>query len=273
LAALITGAAALVVGVPISLGTLGIVGGIVGVVLGIVGLRRVARDGFGSKGLAAGGIAVSVVAVLAGGALLSVLGLDAVRGFERGYEEAAAQALADDPPADDGPTDGFPTDDSPGEQTDIPLDQMNPDGEWLDMPTSALGLGEPATVGAYTVTVTAIDLSANRAVQDMHARNLAPFGRYVMATLSVTYRGMSEGNPLDDLIASYPGADDYIYDETSCTAVTKRPVAAVGTLEMDQTVEYDICLDVPIGAIDEPRILVHDIQDKWWPAKAWLATE
>jgi hypothetical protein len=269
---------ALVLGAPISVGTLGIVGGLVGLVLGIVGLRRVARDGVGRKGLAIGGIAVSVVAMVVGGVLLSVLGLNFLRGFERGWDQASAEAEGDAPQGDDEPTGGSPDNDSPNNEspsstTDIPPDQMNPDGEWVDMPISALGLGEPATVGAYTVTVTAIDLNASSAVMDMHGRNPVPYGRYVLATLSVTYRGMSEGTPVDDLVASYPGADDYIYDETTCGAVTARPVAAIGSLDMDETVEYDICLDVPIAAIDEPRILVHDVQDTWWAAKAWLAAD
>jgi hypothetical protein len=277
LAALITGAVALVLGAPISLGTLGIVGGLVGLVLGIVGLRRVARDGVGGKGLAIGGIAVSVVAVLAGGVLLTVLGPDFLRGFERGFErgwdQASTEAQGDATQADDELPADSPENDAPDSTTGIPLDQMNPDGEWVDMPISALGLGEPATVGAYTVTITAIDLNASSAVMDTHRRNPLPYGRYVMATLSATYRGMSEGTPVDDLVASYPGADDYIYDETTCGAVTARPVAAIGSLDMGETVEYDICFDVPIAAIDEPRILVHDIQDERWAAKAWLAAD
>lgn len=92
-----------------------------------------------------------------------------------------------------------------------------------------------------------------------------------MATVSVTYQGPAEGSPLDDLIVSYPGTDNYLYDETTCGAVTTRPVMAVGTLAFDETAEYDVCLDVYPEAIGQLRVLVHDLTTEGWEAKLWSA--
>ncbi len=172
-------------------------------------------------------------------------------------------------PADQ-PADPVPDEPSDG-TANLPAEAMNPDGEWEDMPHFALQLGQDAIIGDYKVTVIAIELDADAAMAAASPRNPPPYGQYVMATVSVTYRGTSEGTPLNDLIVSYPATDNYIYDETSCAAVTARPVMSVGTLALDETAEYDVCLDVYPEAIGQPRVLVHDLTTEGWEAKLWSA--
>lgn len=258
---MITGASSLIIGIPVSIGALGVVGGIVGIGLGIAGLRRAGTAGLGGKSLAAWGVTVSAIAVVAGGALLATLGPSLVDGFARGVE----QGMPAGQPADPVP---YATSDGPAK---LPAEAMNPDGEWEDMPHFALQLGQDAIIGDYKVTVIAIELDADATMAAASPRNPPPFGQYVMATVSVAYRGVSEGTPLDDLMVSYPATDNYIYDETSCAAVTARPVSNVGTLALDETVEYDVCLDVYPESIGQPRVLVHDMTSESWDAKMWSA--
>jgi hypothetical protein len=67
--ALVFGVAALVSALTAILASVGLVLGIVGIVLGVVGLRMAARPGVTGRGVALGGLVLSVLAVLLGLAL------------------------------------------------------------------------------------------------------------------------------------------------------------------------------------------------------------
>ena len=243
-AALITGLLALTIGNAMSLGVLGVIGGVVGLALGIVGLLRARRLAVGSAGQAVGGIVASALAGVVGVAIAAV---------------AIPDLMSD-------PADGQ---DFAGSVNQAPAEWMNPDGEWAGMPRGSLALGQRATINDYSVAVVAIELDADDAIAAAHPRNSPPYGQFVMVTLAVSNRSVAARNPLDDLMASYPGTDNYIYDETSCGARTPRPVSEVGTLELDEAAEYDVCIDVPRYAIGAPRVLVHDLSSAYWDARMW----
>jgi len=67
--ALVFGVLALFSVLIVILAPVGLVFGVIGLILGVVGLRRARRPGITGKGVAAGGLVLSVVAVLLGGCL------------------------------------------------------------------------------------------------------------------------------------------------------------------------------------------------------------
>jgi hypothetical protein len=67
--ALVFGLSALLSVLTLILGPLGIVLGIIGIILGVLGIRNAKRPGVTGKGVAIGGIVLSIIAVLIGGAL------------------------------------------------------------------------------------------------------------------------------------------------------------------------------------------------------------
>lgn len=67
--ALVFGLSALLSVLTLILGPLGLVLGIIGIVLGVLGIRNAKRPGVTGKGVAIGGLVLSVFAVLIGGAL------------------------------------------------------------------------------------------------------------------------------------------------------------------------------------------------------------
>ena len=253
-AALVTGLVSLVVGNAISFGVFGAIGGVVGIVLGVVGLRRARSMGLGSPRQAVAGVVVSAISVAVGVT----------------FAAFAIPDLAAGPDADQGPADlGGSEDPVPAQQA--PAEWMNPGGEWAGMPLTSLALGQRTTINEYSVTVVAIELNADAIIAKAHPRNSPAYGQFVMATLSVSNRSVQDRNPLDDLMASYPGTDNYLYDETSCGALTPRPVSEVGALGLDESAEYDVCIDVPRYAIGGERVLVHDLSTTYWEARMWSA--
>jgi hypothetical protein len=67
--ALVFGVSALLSVLTIILGPLGLLLGVIGVVLGVLGIRNARRPGVTGKGVAIGGLVLSILAVLIGGAI------------------------------------------------------------------------------------------------------------------------------------------------------------------------------------------------------------
>ncbi len=272
---LITGAGALL-GILVSIGILGVVGGIVGLVLGIVALRRVAAGLALGRGQAVWGIVLSVLAMIGGTALflaiLPTLGDDWdttitgdpwpvededpwQAGYEVGYDEGLASGY--DEGWEDGARGNAPR--------PAPGTEGGPDLASL----ATVAVGEPATVGTFDVVVTAVSTDADDAVAAAFPQNPQPDGRYVLATLVVTNTGAEPARPSLDLAVSYWGDDGLLYDSWACAAWPARPVLEVGPLAPGEGAEFDVCIDVPLAALDTRSVLVEDVLSPTFAATQW----
>lgn len=248
IASLVVASVSLVLGGPVSAGVLAIVGGVVGLGLGIAGLRRARAGAVGGKGQATVGIVVSAVSAVVGTVLVVTVGPAFVAGFTQGWESALqGEGPSGDPWDGDGVT----------------------DGEWIDVPSDTLALGEPATMGQYTVTVMEVELDAGDDVLAADSDNAPAAGQYVQALVSVTYNGTEVGRPFRDLLVSYPGSDDYIYDEAGCWAITADYVYDVGPVAPGETVDFLSCMDVPSEAIGGAAIMVEDMTVPFFRGEVW----
>lgn len=249
IASITVAAVCLVLGGPVSAGVLAILGGVVGLGLGIVGLRRARAGQVGGKGQATVGIVLSAVSAVVGTVLVLTVGPAFVAGFTQGWESALrGDGASGDPYDGDGVT----------------------DDEWIDVPTDTLAAGEPATLGHYTVTVEEVALDADADVLAVDPDNAPAAGQYVLARVSVTYNGTEVGRPFRDLLVSYPGSDDFIYDETGCWAITADYVYDVGPVAPGETVDFLSCMDVPSEAIDGATVMVEDMTVPFFRAEVWV---
>ena len=248
IASIVVASVCLVLGGPVSAGVLAIVGGVVGLGLGIAGLRRARAGVVGGKGQATVGIVVSAVSAIVGTVLVFTVGPAFVAGFTQGWESALqGEGPSGDPWDGDGVT----------------------DDEWIDIPTDTLALGEAATMGQYTVTVMEVQLDADDDVLAADSDNAPAAGQYVQALVSVTYNGTGVGRPFRDLLVSYPGADDYIYDEAGCWAITADYVYDVGPVAPGETVDFLSCMDVPSEAIDGAAVMIEDMTVPFFRGEVW----
>lgn len=272
---LITGAGALL-GILVSIGILGVVGGIVGLVLGIVALRRVAAGLALGRAQAIWGIVLSVLAMVGGTALflaiLPTLGddWDATitgdpwpvededpwqAGYEVGYDEGLASGY--DEGWEDGARGNAPR--------PAPGTEGGPDLASL----ATVAVGESATVGTFDVVVTTVSTDADDTVAAAFPQNPQPDGRYVLATLVVTNTGAEPARPSLDLAVSYWGDDGLLYDSWACAAWPARPVLEVGPLAPGEGAEFDVCIDVPLAALDTRSVLVEDVLSPAFAATRW----
>ena len=279
-AALATGIVALT-GVPFSVGLLGLVGA-VGIALGVAAHLRI-RRGRGEGGTRATvGMVVSAVAVALGAVIAVQFGPDAYEDLsERWHAGEAAEAPDDDADADAwdrGYEAGYDSgwDEGWGAAVDRALvaPRSSPTGglDWTEDQVKPLALGEAAVVGAYTVTVTAIDTEADDAIEAAFEGNPPPRGRFVLATLVVTNGGAAPSRPSLDLLVSYWGEDGTLYDDWACTAWTARPSFEVGPLAPGAAAEYDVCMDVPLSALDDWSVVVEDAHHLGAIPVRWLRT-
>lgn len=118
-------------------------------------------------------------------------------------------------------------------------------------------LGTSALVGnEYQVQVLGIKLDATEEVVANNMFNDEPEGRYVLVDLAVTYAGADEGNPWVDLSPTFVGTDARQYDAGSCGASLDNGAMDVPTLEKGGAASYQVCMDVPVGAIEGGKIFV-----------------
>lgn len=131
-------------------------------------------------------------------------------------------------------------------------------------------VGQPGTVASYTVTVDAVVMDADEALAAADPANPAPSGQYVLVDVTVAYRGMSVGNPADELAVHVLAADAATYwPAAECAAVTDRPLADIGTMEFNTTATFSVCVDMPPTALPATMVLVEDLvgDDPNW--KTW----
>ncbi|WP_432563435.1 hypothetical protein [Kineococcus sp. SYSU DK003] len=192
---------------------------VVGLVLGAVALARRAEG----KGMAVAGVVLSVVAVVVAIVvnLLAGAAVDAV-------DQAVDQAVTD---------------------TENGYSTLAPD-EAAAAQAEALPIGTAATVGDYTVTVTAVNQDATQAMAEANPFNEPAAGRYVLVDLAVTYNGTAEeANPWLDLSTDYQATDARNYSASSCAAVEPTSPATLPALRAGGSATYQECFDVPAEAI------------------------
>ncbi|MFB0840320.1 hypothetical protein ACETK3_20245 [Arthrobacter sp. E44] len=118
-------------------------------------------------------------------------------------------------------------------------------------------VGAAAIVGnEYQVQVLSVKLNATDEVVANNMFNKPPKGRYILVDLSVTYAGAKEGNPWIDLTPTFVGTDARQYDASSCGASLDNGAMNVPTLEKGGQANYQVCMDVPLGAIEGGKIFV-----------------
>ena len=118
-------------------------------------------------------------------------------------------------------------------------------------------VGTAAIVGnEYQVQVLGVKLDATDEVVANNMFNKPPKGRYVLVDLAVTYAGAKEGNPWVDLSPTFVGTDARQYDASSCGASLDNGAMQVPTLEKGGQANYQVCMDVPTGAIDGGKIFI-----------------
>lgn len=86
--------------------------------------------------------------------------------------------------------------------------------------------------------------------------NDPPKGQYVLVDVAVTYAGADEGTPWVDLSTTFVGTDARQYDAGSCGASLTNGAMRVPTLEQGGSATYQVCMDVPVGAVDGGKIFV-----------------
>jgi hypothetical protein len=123
--------------------------------------------------------------------------------------------------------------------------------------SSPLSLGTFHLVGKdFRVSITAVNLNANRVIESANSFNDPPKGRYVLAEMSVVYLGSDEGDPWIDLGEKFVAADARQYDSNQCGAVVPHPGIFVPTLEHGGRAHYQVCWDIPVRALTRGKIFV-----------------
>lgn len=102
-----------------------------------------------------------------------------------------------------------------------------------------------------------MNLDADQLVARTNEFNEPPKkGRFVLATLDVTYSGDEEGDPWIDLEPTFVGSDARQYDASACEAVVPDAAVDVPTLNSGGKATYKVCFDVPPAAIDAGKLFV-----------------
>ncbi|TQJ58056.1 hypothetical protein FBY30_0266 [Arthrobacter sp. SLBN-83] len=118
-------------------------------------------------------------------------------------------------------------------------------------------VGAAAVVGnEYQVQVASVKLDATEEVVANNMFNKPPKGRYILVDLAVTYAGAKEGNPWLDLSPTFVGTDARQYDASACGASLDNGAMNVPTLEKGGQANYQVCMDVPTGAIEGGKIFI-----------------
>lgn len=193
---------------------------LVGGVLGIISLVRA----MGGKGMAIAGVILAALAIITAVVVNVAFGaaVDSVS------KDLATTPAADRPAAT--------------AQSAADLEATAPAA-----PAAQFEVGQTATTGDYSVTVTGVDTNANDVVAQANMFNQEPTGQYVLVDVAVTYNGSATGTPWVDLDWTYLGTDARDYDPALCamegTAMNQPDLRTGGTAS------YKMCFDVPAAAV------------------------
>lgn len=238
--AFVLGAVAIVVcWIPI-LNILGFLLGLSAVVMAIVVLATKRRTELSVQGM-------TIAALVMGGAsLIGVIAFQATYTSASNERHAASSASAVSQSA-------TPSTNSTQPATSTPEPVVAVDGS-AEKPHA---LGAAAIVGnEYQVQVVNVKLDATQEVVANNMFNRPPKGRYILVGLAVTYAGAKEGNPWVDLSPTFVGTDARQYDASACGASLENGAMNVPTLEKGGQANYQVCMDVPTGAIEGGKIFV-----------------
>ena len=202
--------------------------GVIGLVLAAIAYRRARKGKAEGRGMAFAAILISV---------LSLVGVLATQAFYGSVLDDVGDAIESG--ADGGST-----------SSEAEKDQA--------AKAKTLAIGETAKVGSeYTVSVTKVNLNADDVVARTNEFNEGPKkGRFIIATLDVTFEGDEEGDPWVDLEPTFVGSDARQYDSSACEAVVPDAAVDVPTLNSGGKATYKVCFDVPRGAIDKGKLFV-----------------
>lgn len=201
--------------------------GIIAFILSVIAYRRARQGKAEGRGMAFAAILISV---------LSVIGVFATQAYYGSVLDDLGEAF-------ESGADSTPSESDKEEAAEA----------------KTLGLGESARVGEYTVAVTKVNPTANKVVARTNEFNEPPKnGRYVIATLDVTYSGEEEGDPWADLASKFVGSDSKQYDSSACEAVVPDAAVDVPTLNSGGQAKYKICYDVPPDSINGAKLFVDD---------------
>lgn len=200
--------------------------GFVALILGVISLV-VAAKRRGSKGM---GIASSIIAIVA---IVMVFVTQAA------YVKALDGVSAAIEDAADGETA------APAKVVEQAADE-----------SQVLKIGEAASIGEYSVNVSAVNLDAAAAIAKANTFNEKAEGQYVLVDLSVVYNGDEEGDAWIDLSPELVGADARIYSTTSSMAIAPKPATDVPTLTKGGKGVYQVVFDVPAEAVTDAKIRV-----------------
>jgi hypothetical protein len=121
----------------------------------------------------------------------------------------------------------------------------------------ALPLGTSSPLGnEYNVTINSVNLDAAADILAMNEFNEDASGQYVLVDVTAEYTGSEEGDPWIDLSVNFVGSDARQYDSSTCTASLETGAFDVPTLENGGTADYQLCMDVPAGAVDGGKLFV-----------------
>lgn len=233
IAALVIGIVALVLSwVPI-VNNFAAILAVIALVLAIIGLGVAVKKN-GSKGLSIAGAIISVVAlvVVFASQAFYVAAIDEVA---NGFDEAIEQAETGERAASD--------------------------DEQQEASQEALALGAVAEVGAYEVSVDAIEPDASDSLAEAAEYYTAPSGQPVLVDLSATYRGAEEGTVWIDLNVELLGADAKVYSTSTCESMLTKGDMSQPGLSQGGTTDYQVCFDVPAEAADGATVRVGSLLD------------
>lgn len=212
---------------------------IVAVVLGLVAARRAKKGRSTGRGVARAGWILGVIALVGVvatqafyAAVLDSVGDEIEQSVEESQDELDGESAVSEDDAEQ---------QAAAEEAD-----------------AVHAIGDVAQVGDYEVSVTGLDLEGDAAIAAANAFNEPPTGRYVLATLAVTYVGDDEGTPWVDLSTTFVGSDARHYDETSCMAVVPNEGFDLPTLTSGGQATFDVCFDVALDGLGDPQVYVEE---------------
>lgn len=195
---------------------------------------------------------VSLAATVAASVLvLAACGSDAPEADEPAAEANAAVDTPEQESADSKTDENTPEEAAEDEESEEEEPEAQDD-------SGELGLGGTAEIGEYRVAVTEVQLNANDAVKAANSFNEDPEGQYALVSLAVTYIGDEEGDPWLDLSIEMAGSDSRIYDSSSCSAVAPNSAMDVPTLTNGGKAEFSECFDMPVEALEAPKVYVEE---------------
>ena len=204
---------------------------VVGLALGIPALIRARRGTHRGKGLAITGLVTSVVAIAV---------VIATQAFYASVIDEVADSLDEELSSAVPSAGALPDGGAAGLLEPAPEEAPASD---------VVPLGVPAQVGDYLVTVDAVELDADASVQAANDFNEPATGQYVLAQLSVTYTGETEGMPGFDLTAVFHGSDARQYSDAECMALLADDAMDAPTLNPGGSDTFQFCMDVPPAAV------------------------